>query len=87
MTGAGPVAEWLSSCSPLQAARGSLVQVLGANMALLIKSRWGGIPHATTGRTHNEEYTTVCWEVLGTKSGGKKPRKTDTNVNCIEFPQ
>ena len=34
--GAGPVAEWLSSRAPLQRPR---VQILGADMALLVRSR------------------------------------------------
>ena len=35
--GAGPVAEWLSSCTLLQQPRVSLVWILGADRALLIK--------------------------------------------------
>ena len=35
--GAGPVAEWLSSCTPLLWPRVSLVQILGADMAPLIR--------------------------------------------------
>ena len=35
--GAGPVAEWLSSCSPLWQPRVSLDGILGKDMALLIK--------------------------------------------------
>ena len=35
--GAGPVAEWLSSCTPLQWARVSPVQILGEDMAPLVK--------------------------------------------------
>ena len=45
--GAGPVAEWLSSRALLLCPRVSLVQILGTDMAQLIKPRWGGIPHAT----------------------------------------
>ena len=52
-TGAGPMAEWLSSCAPLQQPRVSRVQIPGADMALLIRPCWGGIPHATTRRAHN----------------------------------
>ena len=37
--GAGPVAEWLSSHTPLQAARCLMVRILGTDMALLIKPR------------------------------------------------
>ena len=51
--GAGPVAEWLSSRAPFQQPRVLLVQILGTNMAPLIRPHYGGIPHATTRRTHN----------------------------------
>ena len=37
--GAGPVAKWLSSRPLLQAASVSLVRILGADMAPLIKAR------------------------------------------------
>ena len=33
--------------------RVSLVWILGADMVPLIKPCWGGVPHATTGRTHS----------------------------------
>ena len=36
---AGPVAEWLSSCAPLQAAQCFVGSILGADMTLLIKPR------------------------------------------------
>ena len=36
--GAGPVAEWLSLLTPLGQPRVLLVQILGADMALLIKT-------------------------------------------------
>ena len=49
-SGAGPVAEGLSSPAPLRRLR---VRILGVDMALLVRSRWGGVPHATTRRTHN----------------------------------
>ena len=49
----------------------SLVRVLGADMALLVKPRWGSVPHATAGRTHGEEYTTVYWGALGRKRKNK----------------
>ena len=45
----------------------SLVRVLGADMTLLVKPRWGSVPHATTSRTHNKEYTTMYWGALGRK--------------------
>ena len=51
--GASPVAEWSSSCSPLRRSRVLSVQILGMDMAQLIRPRWGGAPHATTRRTHN----------------------------------
>ena len=35
--GAGPVAEWLSSHAPLWRPRVSLVEILGADLALLIR--------------------------------------------------
>ena len=35
--GASPVAEWLSSCAPLQRPRISLVRILEADIALLIR--------------------------------------------------
>ena len=57
-----------------------LVRILGADMALLIKPRRGSVPHATTRRTHNEEYTTLYWGALGRKrkkiKSLKKKKKT-----------
>ena len=43
----------LSSCAPLGRPRVSLVWILGANTAPLIKPCWGGIPHTTTRRNYN----------------------------------
>ena len=37
LNGAGPMDKWLSLCTPLQLPRVSPVQILGADMALLIK--------------------------------------------------
>ena len=51
--GASAVAEWLSSCAPLQRPRISLVQILGPDMAPLIRLCWGGAPHSTTRGTLN----------------------------------
>ena len=51
--GAGPVAEWLSSHALLRWLRVSPVRILGADMALLVRSCWGGVPHSTTRGTHN----------------------------------
>ena len=66
--GAGPVAEWLSLRALLQAAQCFVGLNPGADMALLTKPRWGSIPHATTRRTHNKEYTTMYWGGLGRKN-------------------
>ena len=46
--GVSPVAEWLSFCALLRWLRVSLVQILGTDMAPLIKPYWGSVPHATT---------------------------------------
>ena len=51
--GAGPMAEWLSSHAPLWQPRVLPVQILGVDMAPLIRPRRGGVPPATTRRTHN----------------------------------
>ena len=51
--GASPMAKWLSSLALLGWPRVSLVQILGADMAPLIRSCCGSVPHATTRRTHN----------------------------------
>ena len=51
--GAGPVAEWLSSRVPLRRPRVSLVRILGADMAPLVRPCRGGIPYVTTRRTCN----------------------------------
>ena len=50
--GTGPVAKWLSSHALLRRPRVSSVQILGVDTAPLIKPCWGGVPHATTRRTH-----------------------------------
>ena len=52
-SGSGLMAKWLSSCALLQQPRVSLVWILGADMALLIRPCWGGVPHTTTRGTHN----------------------------------
>ena len=52
-----------------------LVRVVGADMALLIGPRWGGVPHATARRTHNGEYTTMYWGALGRKRKKRKSKK------------
>ena len=52
-TGVGPVAEWLSLHAPLRRPRVLLVQILGVDMAPLIKPCWGGVSHSMTRRTYN----------------------------------
>ena len=47
---AGSVAEWLSSRALLRRPR---VQILGVDMAPLIRPCWGGVPHPTTRRSCN----------------------------------
>ena len=51
--GAGPVAEWLSSRTPLRWPRVSRVRILGADVAALVKPFWGGVPRNATRGTHN----------------------------------
>ena len=36
-------------------------------MALLIRPRWGSVPRATAGRSHNKEYTAMYGGPLGRK--------------------
>ena len=45
----------------------SLVRVLGADLALLIEPRWGGVPHATARGTHSREYTAMYRGGFGEK--------------------
>ena len=42
---AGPVAEWLSLCPPLQRPRVCRFRFPGTDLAPLVKPRYGGIPH------------------------------------------
>ena len=44
-----------------------LVRILGADRALLVGPRWGGVPRAAAGGTHNEECTAVYLGALGRK--------------------
>src|SRR3712207_4387445 len=71
--GASPMAEWLSLCAPLQRPRVLPVRFLGADMAPLIRPCWGGVPHATTRRTHNHN-TQLCTGGLWGEKKGKKKR-------------
>ena len=73
--GASPVAEWLSLCAPLPAAQGFAGLILDTDMAPLVRSHWGGVPRATTRRTYNLKYTTMCCGNLGRK---KKAGKTSS---------
>ena len=71
--GASPVAEWLSSCAPLQWPRVLLVQILGTDMVPLISPSWGSVPHATTRRTHNYNIQ-LCTRGRGGEKAEKKIR-------------
>ena len=65
--GAGPVAEWLSPCAPLQAAQCFVGSNPGHGHGTAHRATLRRRPHATTRRTHNEEYTTMYWRALGRK--------------------
>ena len=65
--------EWLSSHALLPWPRVSLVQTLGADMAPLIRPQWGGVPPATTRRTHNQKiYNYVLGGFVREKAENKK---------------
>ena len=55
--GAGPLAEWLSSCAPRRRPRILQVRILGAGLAPIIKPCWGGVhivqPEGPTTRIYN----------------------------------
>ena len=51
--GAGPMDKWLSSWAPASAAQGFTIRILGEDMAPFMRLCWGGVPRATTRRTHN----------------------------------
>ena len=82
-SGAGPMAEWLSSHTPLQQPRVSQVQILGVDMAPLIKPCLGGVPHATTRRTQNKKCTTMYQGGFGEKKGKKSLKKTKNRTENI----
>ena len=63
--GAGPLAEWLGSRAPLQAAQCFISSNPGRGHGTAHQTTC--IPHATTRKTHNEEYTTMYWGALGRK--------------------
>ena len=66
-----PVVKFMRSASAAQGLAGSDP---GRRLAPLIRPCWGGVPHATTRRTHNIEYTTMYWGALGRK---RRRRKKD----------
>ena len=63
----GRVVKFARSTS---AARGSPVQILGADMALIIKPRCGSIPHRRTRMTYKWDIQ-LCTEALGEKKRGR----------------
>ena len=69
--GAGPMAEWWSPNAPLWWPRVSLVRILGADMAPLVRPRWGGVAHATARRTHNWNIQ-LCTGRIGGEKAEKK---------------
>ena len=73
--GTGLMAEWLSSCAPLQWPRVLPARILGADMVPLIRPCWGGIPHATTRRTHNYNIQLCNGGSLERKIKKKKKKK------------
>ena len=62
------MAKWLSSCALLQQPEVSSVQILGVDLAPLVKPYGGGIPYATT---------TIYNYVLG--GFGEKKEKLNLN--------
>ena len=73
LSGAGSMAKWLSLRALLRQPRVSLVPILGADLALLIKPCWGSFPHSRTRRTYNY--------VLG-DFGEKKKKKKKISNRC-----
>ena len=53
------MAKWLSPHAPLQQPRVSIVQILGVDLAQLIRPRCGGVPHRGTRTTYNWIYNYV----------------------------
>ena len=64
----GRVVKLVSSAS---AAQGSPAQILGTDMAPLIRPCWGGLPHATTRRTYNWKIQLCTGGIWGEKSEKK----------------
>ena len=73
--GAGPVAEWLSSPTPLRRPRVSPVWILGADVAPLIGPCWDGVPHSTT------RYTITIYNYVPGGFGEKKKKGLATDVS------
>ena len=71
-SGPGPVAECLSSHAPLRRPKVPQVRILGTDMALLVRPRLGGVPHAT--RTHNQNIQLYTGGDLGRKKQKKKKK-------------
>ena len=74
--GASPVAEWLSSFTPLRWPKVSPVPILGVDRAPLLRPCRGDIPHSTTSRTT----TTIYNYVLGVLGRKKKKRRLAMDV-------
>ena len=64
------MAEWLSSCTLLQWPRVSLIWILGADVALLVRPCLGSVPYSTTRRIYNWIYNYVLGGLWG--EGKKK---------------
>ena len=79
------MAEWLSSRACCRGPSVSLVRILGADIALLVTPHWGSVPHATTRRTHSNEYTTMYQGALGRKRKRIKPLKKKVGNNSYTY--
>ena len=75
--GAGPLAEWLSLCTPLQQPRVSPVRILGVDVEPLIRPCCGGVPHKHNQKDLQLEYPTMYWGALGRRRRKKKRLATD----------
>ena len=75
------MAKWLSQRVLLPLPRVPPVQVVGTDVASLTRPHWGGVPSATTRRTHNWKYTTMYW---GLWREGEK--KEDWQQTLVQVP-
>ena len=66
------MAKWLVSRALLQQPKVSQVRILGADLALLIRPCWGGVPQSRTKKDLKLEYATVYWGALGRRRKRKK---------------